>query len=182
MPPPQGFSLGCDGSERRFALAPRRASSVAVHAPLGPAPTMATSYVWRPMSECEARSGGPAASRVIHYTSMLHVDEARFTVGVFQDVSWAEKRTRGAGPGRYAAGVAEHHRRRTPREIAALIQRVLGGAGESVQLERRRQRARPRPADRGAARTQSRLDDLGPVRHHAARRVTKATMVGFSRC
>jgi hypothetical protein len=64
---------------------------------------------------------------------MLDVDAARFTVGVFQDVSWAEKGLEALGRAGLPPESLSIIGKDTP-ELAALIQRVLGGAGESFNL------------------------------------------------
>src|SRR5262245_45694075 len=64
---------------------------------------------------------------------MVDVDAGRFTVGVFQDVAWAEK------------GIAALRRAGIPAEalsiiakespdVASLIQRTLGAAGEKLDI------------------------------------------------
>src|SRR3954454_15872651 len=70
---------------------------------------------------------------VIHYTSMIEVETGRFTVGVFQDVAWAQKGLQAllqAGFPRESLTVVAKH---SP-EVAALIQQTLGGSGDRVEI------------------------------------------------
>jgi hypothetical protein len=70
---------------------------------------------------------------VLHYTAMIDVETARFTVGVFQDAVWAQKgldalKQIGIPPEALTIIAKE-----TP-DAAALIERNLGGAGERIEL------------------------------------------------
>jgi hypothetical protein len=64
---------------------------------------------------------------------MIDVDAARFTVGVFQDVAWAQKGLdalkRGGIPAEALTIVAKD----SP-ETASLIERTLGAAGEQLEV------------------------------------------------
>ena len=64
---------------------------------------------------------------------MIDVDAARFTVGVFQDVAWAQKGLdalkRGGIPAEALTIVAKD----SP-EAASLIERTLGAAGEQLEV------------------------------------------------
>jgi hypothetical protein len=62
---------------------------------------------------------------------MLHVDEPRFTVGVFKDVAWAQKglaalRQAGLPPESLSIAAKE-----SP-DVASLIEETLGGAGDRL--------------------------------------------------
>ena len=70
---------------------------------------------------------------VIHYGPMIDVDAARFTVGVFPDVAWAQKglsalRAAGLPPAGLSMVAKE-----SP-EVASLIEQTLGTAGERLDI------------------------------------------------
>jgi hypothetical protein len=70
---------------------------------------------------------------VIHYTPMVDVETGRFTVGVFQDLAWAEK---GLAALKQAGFVPESLTilaKESP-EIAALLTRTFGAAGDRLEL------------------------------------------------
>jgi len=76
---------------------------------------------------------GHAERIVIHYSSMAQADVARFTVGVFQDIEWARKglgalRQEGLPPESLSILAKES------LEAAALIEQMLGAAGEVVEV------------------------------------------------
>jgi hypothetical protein len=64
---------------------------------------------------------------------MVDVETGRFTVGVFQDIAWAEKglaALQGAGlPSQSLSIMAK-----ASLDVATLIERTLGGPGEPVEL------------------------------------------------
>jgi hypothetical protein len=64
---------------------------------------------------------------------MIQVDTGRFTVGVFQDVAWAQKGLTAL----QAAGLAPESlsilAKESP-EVASLVQNTLGGPGERLEL------------------------------------------------
>jgi hypothetical protein len=64
---------------------------------------------------------------------MIDVDSERFTVGVFQDVAWAQKGldalTRAGFPAESISIIAKDG-----AEVSALVQRVLGSAGDRMEL------------------------------------------------
>lgn len=70
---------------------------------------------------------------MINYRTMIDVATGRFTVGVFQDVAWAEK---GIGALKQA-GFADESltiiSKEAP-EVAGLITRALGSAGDRLEL------------------------------------------------
>lgn len=68
---------------------------------------------------------------VINYRTMIDVDAGRFTVGVFQDVAWAEKGLQALKRIGLPAEAITILAKDTP-EAAALIERTLGGPGERV--------------------------------------------------
>jgi len=70
---------------------------------------------------------------VINYTTMIEVDAGRFTVGVFQDVAWAEKGIAALK----AAGIPAESLSILAKDsppVASLIQQVLGAAGEKLEI------------------------------------------------
>ena len=70
---------------------------------------------------------------MINYTTMIDVDAGRYTVGVFQDVAWAEK---GLAALRRAGLPAESLTilaKETPA-TAALIEKTLGLAGDRIEI------------------------------------------------
>lgn len=70
---------------------------------------------------------------VIHYTAMVDVDTARFTVGVFQDSVWAQKGLdalkRAGLPAESLTIIAKE----SP-DVAALIERSLGSPGVRLDV------------------------------------------------
>ena len=69
---------------------------------------------------------------VINYRSMIDVDAGRFTVGVFQDVAWAEKGLQALKQIGLPAEAMTIMAKDTP-EAASLIERALGSAGERIE-------------------------------------------------
>ena len=70
---------------------------------------------------------------MINYMAMVEVDAGRFTVGVFQDVAWAQK---GLDALKQAGLLAESMTilaKESP-EASALIERTLGASGERLEL------------------------------------------------
>jgi hypothetical protein len=64
---------------------------------------------------------------------MVDVDTGRFTVGVFQDVAWAEKglaALQGAGLPPQSLSIMA----KASPDVATLIERTLGGPGEPLEL------------------------------------------------
>ena len=70
---------------------------------------------------------------MIHYADMVEVQAGLFTVGVFQDVAWARK---GLGALKQIGLPTESLTiiARDSPEAAALIEEMLGSAGERVEL------------------------------------------------
>ena len=70
---------------------------------------------------------------VIDYMAMLEVDTGRFTVGVFQDVAWAEK---GLDALKHAGFLPESLTivAKESAEVAALCTRTFGVAGDPLEL------------------------------------------------
>ena len=70
---------------------------------------------------------------VIHYTPMVDVETGRFTVGVFQDVAWAEK---GIAALKQAGFVPESLTvlAKESAEVGALLMRTFGAAGDRLEL------------------------------------------------
>jgi hypothetical protein len=64
---------------------------------------------------------------------MSDVDSGRFTVGVFQDVSWAEKGLNALKSAGFAAESVSIIAGDRP-EVSALIEKALGSTGERVEL------------------------------------------------
>jgi hypothetical protein len=64
---------------------------------------------------------------------MVDVDAGRFTVGVFQDVAWAEKGIAALKRAGIAAEALSILGKESP-EVSALIERILGGAGEKIDI------------------------------------------------
>jgi hypothetical protein len=64
---------------------------------------------------------------------MVDVDAGRFTVGVFQDVAWAEKGLQALEKAGLPAASISILAKETP-EVAALIQRTLGAPGDRLDL------------------------------------------------
>jgi hypothetical protein len=93
----------------------------AAHDPLGPAPITPTSYRF------------VSTRAVIHYTAMLDVETGRFTVGVFQDVAWAQK---GIDALKSAGLVAESLTilAKDSPEVQSLIARTFGTGGERLDV------------------------------------------------
>ncbi len=72
---------------------------------------------------------------MINYTAMIDVETGRFTVGVFQDVAWAQKGLdalkRAGFPPESISVIAKE----SP-EAAALVERALASAGDRLTLAR----------------------------------------------
>lgn len=69
---------------------------------------------------------------MIDYTPMIDVETARFTVGVFQDVAWAQKgldALRQAGIPAEAISILV----KESADAASLIERTLGGGGQRLE-------------------------------------------------
>jgi hypothetical protein len=64
---------------------------------------------------------------------MIDVEAARFTVGVFQDVAWAQKGLDALKRMGLSAEALSIIARESP-EVASLIERSLGGAGERLEV------------------------------------------------
>ena len=64
---------------------------------------------------------------------MIDSDERRFTVGVFQDVVWAEKGLRALSHAGFPVDSLTILAKATP-EAAGLLERALGAAGEELEL------------------------------------------------
>jgi hypothetical protein len=64
---------------------------------------------------------------------MVDVEAGRFTVGVFQDVAWAEKGIAALKQAGLPADSLTILSKDTP-EVASLIERTLGAAGERVEV------------------------------------------------
>ena len=74
-----------------------------------------------------------AGDERVHYRAMVDVETGRFTVGVFQDVAWAEKgiaalRQAGFEPATLTVMAKES------AEAGALITRTFGAAGDRLDL------------------------------------------------
>ena len=119
----------------------------------------------------EALSLEPEAYVVIHYTPMVDVETGRFTVGVFQDVAWAEK---GIAALKQAGFVPESLTvlAKESAEVGALLMRTFGAGRRSAGTVRDRRRARTRPARRGAPGRKPRSREAWAVWHDAPRRVS----------
>src|SRR5262245_24484669 len=89
----------------------------------------ATAQCWGARST-QARS---LKTTVIHYTPMIDVETGRFTVGVFQNVAWAEKGLDALKQAGLPAESLSIIAKDSP-EVAALIQKTLGGDGESIEI------------------------------------------------
>lgn len=70
---------------------------------------------------------------LIHYTVMIEMDTGRFTVGVFQDVVWAEKGVEALRRAAFPAEAMTILGKESP-ELFALIERKLGAAGTRLEL------------------------------------------------
>ena len=70
---------------------------------------------------------------VIHYTAMVDVETGRFTVGVFQDVAWAEK---GLAALKQAGFVPESLTMlaKEGADVAALFTRTFAATGDRLEL------------------------------------------------
>jgi hypothetical protein len=64
---------------------------------------------------------------------MIETDTGRFTVGVFQDVSWAQKGLDALKQAGLAAEALTILAKDTP-EAAALIEKTLGAAGDKIEI------------------------------------------------
>ena len=88
-PPPHGFSRGCEPS-MSATRAPARARQNAARDPAGPgADDRDVRRVLARVHACGAPARCHGSRDTLH--GMVEVDERRFTVGVFQDVAWAQK-------------------------------------------------------------------------------------------
>lgn len=70
---------------------------------------------------------------MIHYTAMIEVDTGRFTVGVFQDVAWAQKGVDALKQAGFALESLTILAKDSPA-AAALIERTFGSAGDRLDL------------------------------------------------
>lgn len=70
---------------------------------------------------------------MIHYTTMIEVETGRFTVGVFQDVAWALKGIEALRAAGLPAEALTILAKDTP-DVAALIEKTLGGAGDRLDV------------------------------------------------
>src|ERR1700730_7965808 len=64
---------------------------------------------------------------------MIAVDTGRFTVGVFQDVAWAQKGLNALKQAGFPAESLTVLAKESP-EVASLIERALGSAGDRLEL------------------------------------------------
>ena len=70
---------------------------------------------------------------VIDYMAMVDVETGRFTVGVFQDVAWAEKGIAALQQAGFVPESLTVIAKESP-EIGALVERACGAAGERLEL------------------------------------------------
>lgn len=70
---------------------------------------------------------------MIDYLPMINVETARFTVGVFQDVGWAEKGLDALARAGFPAQSLSILAKDSP-EVAALIRKTLGAPGERLDM------------------------------------------------
>ena len=70
---------------------------------------------------------------MINYPTMIDVDTGRYTVGVFQDVAWAEKGLAALKRAGLPAESLTILAKETP-ETAALIETTLGSPGDRIEI------------------------------------------------
>ena len=158
---------------RRIEDAPRgrRAGPAVVAAPANARPAA------RAATHCD-RPCQPDHS-VIHYTAMIDVETGRFTVGVFQDVAWAQKGLDALKQAGFAAESLTILAKESP-EVAALIERVFGAPGSGSTCRHRRGR-RSRPAARGPAGAGRGISRSWVWRARCGASGFRRTTAGFSR-
>ena len=64
---------------------------------------------------------------------MVEIDARRFTVGVFQDVAWAQKGLDALGRAGFPAALLTILAKDSP-EVAGLVEKALGAPGERIDL------------------------------------------------
>jgi len=74
----------------------------------------------------------PGLQPVIHYSPMVDVETGRFTVGVFQNVAWAEKGLQALRQAGLPVDAISIIAKETP-DVQALVERHLG-AGERLDI------------------------------------------------
>jgi hypothetical protein len=70
---------------------------------------------------------------MINYTTMIDVDTGRYTVGVFQDVAWAEKGLAALKTAGFPAESLTIVAKETP-ETVALVEKTLGLPGDRIEI------------------------------------------------
>ena len=106
---------------------------------------------------------------MINYTTMIEVETGRFTVGVFQDMAWAQKGVdalkRAGLPAESLTIIAKES-----DDMRSFIERALGGARRSSRTGGYRPGSGPRPDVKGAPGTGERSAQAWLGGHDAAGR------------
>ena len=111
---------------------------------------------------------------------MIDVDAGRFTVGVFQDVAWAQKGLDALAQAGFPREALTILAKDSP-DAAALIERALGAAGERIEVAGVGAGRRARAAGGGAAGQRAATSPSSASRARCGASASRRTTAGSSR-